>query len=224
MSNYIYRMFGASPVRPMQQHMSKALACVSELTPFFEAVVNKDLAGMARVQQRIVELENEADVIKKELRLHLPKGMFLPVSRRDLLDVLAMQDNQANKAKDIAGLMLGRKMTLPEAMAPRFLDYVKCSVEASSQAQKVINEFDELVETGFRGNEVRLVKKLIKALNKIESESDEIQIEVRNMLFQIESDLPPVEVMFIYKIIEWVGEVADLAQRVGSRLQLMLAK
>ena len=68
------------------------------------------------------------------------------------------------------------------------------------------------------------MKKLIKALNKIEYEPDEIQVEVRQMLFQIETDLPPVEVMFIYKIIEWIGEVADLAQRVGSRLQLMLAK
>ena len=27
-----------------------------------------------------------------------------------------------------------------------------------------------------------------------------------------------------YKVIEWVGDLADIAQRVGSRLELMLAK
>lgn len=224
MSDYIFRMFGTSPIRPMQQHMSKALACVSELVPFFEAVIKHDLEGMKTIQQRISNLEHEADVLKKELRLHLPKGMFLPVSRRDLLDVLTIQDSLANKTKDIAGIMLGRKMSLPDSMAEKFLAYVRCSVDASAQAKKAIDEFDELLETGFRGNEVRLVKKLIKALNKIENDSDAMQIEVRNQLFQIEADLPPIEVMFIYKIIEWVGEVADLAQRVGSRLQLMLAK
>ena len=224
MPNYIYRMFGASPVKPLQLHISKSLACVTELIPFFEAVVSKDLSEMEQAQKRIVALEHEADKLKKELRLNLPTGMFLPVSRRDLLDLITMQDNIANKAKDIAGLMLGRKMTLPESLGKTFLAYVKCSVEATAQAEKTIHEFDELVETGFRGNEVRLVKKLIKTLNRIENDSDILQIEIRNMLFQIEKDLPPVDVMFTYKIIEWVGEVADLAQRVGSRLQLMLAK
>ncbi len=224
MSNYLYRMFGSSPVRPLQQHMAKALACVAELVPFFEAVVARDLEGMRRIQERIVALEHEADAIKKELRLHLPKGMFLPVSRRDLLDLLTMQDNLANKAKDIAGLVLGRRMTIPEPLAPRFLEYVKRSVDASAQAKKAIDEFDELLETGFRGNEVRLVKRLIKTLNKIENDTDVLQVELRAALFEIEKELPPVDVMFLYQVIQWVGDVADLAQRVGSRLQLMLAK
>ena len=30
--------------------------------------------------------------------------------------------------------------------------------------------------------------------------------------------------MFTYRLIEWTGRVADDAQRVGSRLQLMLAR
>lgn len=224
MSDYLFRMFGTSPIRPMQMHMAKALACVSELIPFFEAVINKDLVAMKTIQQRISSLENEADKLKKDLRLKLPTGMFLPVSRRDLLDVLTVQDSLANEAKDIAGLMLGRKMVLPDSMTKKFLAYVHCSVDASAQAKKAIDEFDELLETGFRGNEVRLVKKLIKALNKIENDSDGMQIVVRNQLFQLEKDLPPIDVMFIYKIIEKVGAVADTAQRVGSRLQLMLAK
>lgn len=224
MSNYLYRMFGSSPVRPLQQHMAKALDCVAELVPFFEAVIAGDVEGMRRIQEKIVALEHEADVLKKELRLHLPKGVFLPVSRRDLLDLLTVQDELANKAKDIAGLMLGRRMAIPEPLAPRFLEFVKRSVDASLQARKAIDEFDELLETGFRGNEVRLVKKLIKTLNKIENDTDVIQVELRAALFEIEKDLPPVDVMFLYQIIQWVGDVADLAQRVGSRLQLMLAK
>lgn len=224
MSNYIYRMFGTSPVRPLQQHMEKVHACVAELVPFFEAVVDRDLERVRAAQEKIVSLEHEADALKKNLRLHLPKGMFLPVSRRDLLDLLTVQDNLANKTKDIAGLMLGRKMTLPESMGAHFIEFVKRNVDASAQAQKAINELDELVETGFRGGEVKLVNKLIKTLNGIENDTDVIQVEIRSTLFAIERDLPPVDVMFIYQIIQWIGDIADLAQRVGSRLQLMLAK
>jgi len=36
--------------------------------------------------------------------------------------------------------------------------------------------------------------------------------------------MDPVEVMFLYKVIDWVGALADLAQRVGSRFELMLAR
>lgn len=217
-------MFGTSPVRPLQQHMAKVHACVAELVPFFEAVIAHDLERVGAVQEKIVSLENEADVLKKELRLHLPKDMFLPVSRGDLLDLLTVQDSLANKAKDIAGLMLGRKMTLPDSMGAHFIEFVKRNVDASEQAQKAINELDELVETGFRGGEVNLVNTLIKTLNGIENDTDILQIDIRRMLFAIERDLPPIDVMFIYQITQWIGDIADLAQRVGSRLQLMLAK
>ncbi len=224
MSDYLFRMFGRSPVGPLQQHMECASACVVKLVPFFEAVIARDIEEMKKVQESIVTLENEADVLKRELRLQLPKGMFLPVDRRDLLEVIAMQDYMANKAKDIAGLMLGRKMSIPKPLGRKVMKYVKRSVDAALQAQKVINEFDELLETGFRGQEAKLVTKLIKGLNKIENDTDVLQVEIRSMLFEIEKDLPPVDVVFLYQIIQWIGDVADLAQRVGSRLQLMLAK
>ncbi len=224
MSNYVYSMFGGSPMQPLQDHMAQVHLCASELVIFFEAVIDQDTARIHAAQASIVNFEHEADKLKKSLRLSLPKGMFLPVSRHDLLDMLTMQDNIANKSKDIAGLMLGRKMVLPESIAPLFLTYVKRSIDAIAQADTAINELDELVETGFRGREVKVVEKMIKTLNQIESDTDEIQVQIRSVMFTIETDLPPIDAMFIYRIIEWVGELADLAQRVGSRLQLMLAK
>lgn len=47
--------------------------------------------------------------MKKALRHHLPRSLFMPMDRRDLLDVLLMQDKIINVAKDIAGLVVGRK-------------------------------------------------------------------------------------------------------------------
>jgi uncharacterized protein Yka (UPF0111/DUF47 family) len=40
----------------------------------------------------------------------------------------------------------------------------------------------------------------------------------------LESELNPIDVMVTYRMIEWIGELADLAERVGSRLELMLAR
>ena len=224
MGNYFSGIFARSPINPLQKHMAKVQACISELEALFEAVIEKDYESVEATQQRISALENEADDLKKELRLHLPKGMFLPVARGDILNVLTMQDRIANRSKDIAGIVTGRKMEIPEPMAETFLKLVSRSVDASAQAQVAINELDELVETGFRGGEVVLVEKMLTKLDDIESDTDTLQRETRAILFKIEPSLPPVEVMFLYQLIEWSGELADTAQRVGSRLQLMLAR
>ena len=135
-----------------------------------------------------------------------------------------MQDKIANKAKDIAGLITGRKMTFPDTINEKLIEFVRRSIDASKQAQVAINELDELVETGFGGKEVKLVESMIKKLDEIEADTDRIQIKVRAELFKKEKDLPAVDVMFMYKVIEWIGDLGDLSQRVGSRLELMLAR
>ena len=65
---------------------------------------------------------------------------------------------------------------------------------------------------------------MISDLDAIEKDTDTLQIELRAKMFKIENDMPPINAMFMYKIIEWIGDLGDLAQRVGSRLQLLLAR
>ena len=221
---YMSGIFGSSPVDPMQEHMAKVYACASELVPLFNAVINEDWDLVKQQQQKISKLEQEADVLKKTLRLSLPKGLFMPVSRQDLLDVLLTQDKIANKSKDIAGIIVGRKMTLPAVIHEDYIRFVQRCIAACKQAKKAINELDELVETGFSGHEIKIVSDMITKLDDIEHDTDTLQSEIRNKLFKIEKDLQPIDVMFLYKVIEWTGDVADHSQRVGSRLQLMLAR
>lgn len=220
----ITSLFGSSPIKPLQKHMDSVLACVKELTPFFDAALDGDWAKASKQQKKIAKLENEADTLKRELRLHLPNSYFMPVSRRDLLEVLTMQDKIANQAKDIAGLIKGRKMVFPKDMGKAMKKFLSRSIDAAKQAQKAINELDELLETGFKGSEVKLVQSMIKELDNIEKDTDKIQIVVRGLLFDQEKDLPAVDVMFLYKVIDGVGSLGDLSQRVGSRLELLLAR
>jgi predicted phosphate transport protein (TIGR00153 family) len=217
-------MFARSPIRPLEEHMAKVHACVKELNSFFVSVFAEDWENANVLQQRIAHLENDADDMKRELRLHLPKSLFMPVSRSDVLELLNVQDRLANKAKDIAGIVLGRKMVFPASLISLFTGFLERSIQASEQANKAIHELDELLETGFSGSEIKLVESMLTILSGIEHDTDDQQIQLRRILFDLEKTLPPIDVMFLYKVIEWTGDLADRAREIGDRLQILLAR
>ena len=204
--------------------MEVSVRTANELVYFMEAAIADDWEQAQAIQQRIAEGENEADKLKKKLRLHLPKSLFLPVPRSDLLELLARQDSIANRAKDIAGIMLGRKMSIPAKLQKKMCEFVIAAVATSEQALKAINELDELLETGFAGRTVKVVEKMIKELDNLENKTDKLEVTIRAALFKLENELPPVEVMFLYRVIDWIGDLADRSQKVGSRLQILLAR
>ncbi|MBP0047186.1 TIGR00153 family protein [Marinobacterium sp. AK62] len=220
----ILQMFARSPFKPMQEHIVKAQASAAELIPFFEAVMASDWQAATASQQRITELEHEADDLKRDIRQRLPASLFLPVPRTDLLDMLRMQDKIANRAKDISGLMLGREMAIPEPIQQELLELLRTTLQAIEQAVLALNELDELLAAGFRGHEVDIVERLITELDQLEHKADEHERTLRSSLFAVERDLYPIDVMFLYQIIQWVGDLANLSQQVGNRLQQLLAR
>lgn len=223
MANVLANIFGASPVKPLEKHVNIAYHCTRELNRFFSAVVKEDWEKAGQVRDKIAALEHEADDLKKEIRLRLPKSLFMPVPRQDLLELLLVQDKMANRTKDVSGLVLGRKMLIPAAIADDFLEFVSRNVDAAKQARKSVRELDDLFTSGFRGAEVALVSSLIEELDRIETDTDDRQANLRAALFEFEGELEPVDVMFLYRVIELTGEIADMAERVGRRLELLLS-
>ncbi len=223
-TNPMAALFGKSPFKPLQQHMRIATDCVAEVPALFQALIDGDQAALEAQKDKIFAKEHEADVLKNELRGHLPKSMFMPVDRRDLLDVLSMQDSIADTAQDIAGLLIERKMEVPAGMEEPLMKLVNRCVDTCEQAHKVIEELDELVETGFRGREATQVEDMVEQLNKIEDETDEMGMALTRTLFAQEDSLKPVSVMFWYQLIQWIGDLADNAEKVGDRLRLLIAR
>ncbi len=223
-NGYISRIFGASPVRPLQKHLDKAAKCAGKLPKFISATYREDWRKAESVREKIILLEHAADEKKRELRLNLPKSMFMPVSRSDVLEMLSIQDRIANKAKDISGLIIGRRMVIPEPLQADYEVFLTRCLDAVNQADKSVHELDQLFESGFRGAEVDLIMEMTDELSRIEDEGDAMQVELRLKLFRIEKDLNPVDVMFLYKIFDWTGDLGDISQRVGSRLYMMMAR
>ena len=220
--SWMQNLFRSSPVKPMQEHMRIVVACARKMPALIEAMIAGDMDRVRSVRTEIDELEHEADRMKNEIRAHLPRRLLMAVDRRDMLEILDAQDSIADTAQDVAGLADQRAMTVPETLADPLRELVAKVVATCEQAELVINELDELVETGFKGREVGRVEEMIESLGRIETDTDAIAENLARRLFAIEPELG-VGTIFWYELIGWIADAADYAERVGNRLRLLIA-
>ncbi len=223
-SNPIGAMFGHSPFKPLQAHMKIVNECVGMVPGLFDALIADDKEKVAKIKDDIFAKEDEADKMKNQLRTQLPKSLLMPVDRRDLLELLDVQDSIADTAQDIAGLMVERNMEVLDNMKEPLVKLVGRCVDTANFSAKIIGELDELVETGFGGRDASRVQEMANELNAIEDETDELGMAMAKTLFSNEDKLSPVSVIFWYQMIQWIGDLADYSEKVGDRLRLLIAR
>lgn len=224
MRSTVSDLFGKSPIKPLQQHMTAVIECSNELTNFIDAATQGDWAKAEASYNTIRDLEHRADDLKRQFRLDLPSSLFLPVPRTDLLEMVTLQDKIANGARDIAGTMLGRQMEVPAAIREDFINFVASSLHVAHLAHTAINELDELLESGFKGKEITIITEILDQLDSKEGLADDAERVIRRKLLAIEEEIPAIKAIFLYKIIDKIGDLSNRAQRVGSRMQLFMAR
>ena len=79
MRSTVSDLFGKSPFKPLQQHMTAVIECSNELTNFIDAATSGDWVKAEASYNTIRDLEHAADDLKRQFRLDLPSSLFLPV-------------------------------------------------------------------------------------------------------------------------------------------------
>ena len=131
----IASIFAKSPFKPLRDHMDKVVESVIPLNDFFEALFQQDYSKLEKIQQQVIQAENEADSIKNEVRNNLPRNIFMPINRRDLLEMLDMQDTIADVTQDIVNLLTLRRMCLPIDLCQELIHFVEKSQQVCYMAQ-----------------------------------------------------------------------------------------
>jgi uncharacterized protein len=213
-----------SPFKPIQEHMRVVSRCVAEMQPLFDAIIEKDREQVNALAVKIGELESEADQIKDEFRLHMPKRVLMAVARRDLLALIQQQDMIADTVEKIGQIVTQRDMEVPGAIKELLLKLVQHTTDICSQAAAMIEQLDELLALGFGGKQSDLVSEMITNVKRSEHNIDFLIRDLNRALFSIEDQLKPVAVIFWYKLIDLIGEISNQAENMGDRLMLFIAR
>ena len=218
----IANLFGQSPIVPLQAHMEKVAACVEKVSQMFKAMAEGNQSEIEALASKTSELEFEADQIKHDIQTHLPKRMFMAIDRSRILDILAVQDNIADKAENIGVLLTLKSLSMPEWMKDDFNAFLNRNLDAYNGAREIIDQLDELLESGFGGDEAEKVLRMVERVAHTEHEVDLLQRQLLKSLFANESGLSTGDFFLWTKLFKQVSDLSNLAERLANRVRRTL--
>ncbi len=220
----IQDLFGKSPFGPLVEHTIKVHECVEMIRPLMEAVANEDYREILNLQNRISKLEYEADLIKHEVRSHLPRRYFLPVDRADIDRFLSCQDKIADKTEDFAVILTLRKTRLHPNIIDKFFEFVDQVFQVTGTLLNAAIELKNLAEVSFSGAEAQIVIERITKLNEEEWLADRIARSLSKDIYSLEKELDPIDIIFYEKMLLTLSDIANEAENAGDMLRTMIVK
>ncbi len=217
-------LFAKSPFKPLQVHMDKVMACVNLVPDLVGALVDGDDERLAQIRKEITRTEHEADLVKNQLRDNLPRTLFLPVSRADLLQLIHHQDDIADGAEDAAILCGMKHLTVPSGLKDDVLRFAELCVGAARSAEELVAKLDELLETGFAGPDAAEVTQLVDRIGQQEWEADKGAFKLLKAFFRSDQMASCSDIVLWMKLCEALGDIANAAEQVANHLRLMLAR
>jgi uncharacterized protein len=218
----ILSLFGRSPFAPLQSHMESVVKCVHHLPDLFDALEKKDYARLEKLSEEVSNLEHDADLIKNDIRNHLPKSLFLPIDRGNLLEILSIQDSIADKAEDVAVLVTLKPLELLPIFKHEFKLFLHKNIETFDGAKSIVKELHELVESSFGGMEAAKVRSMVDEVAFREHEVDIIQRQLLKSFFKAEEDLNYITFHLWQRLFESIASISNLSENLAHRIRMTL--
>ena len=217
----ISEVISNSPLALLERHAGVCVDCVERLPLYFQEVQFGRWARAEEVREEICRFEGLADELKQDVRSNLPRGLWMSVSRADLLELVRVQDKMANGVKEVSGISLGRQLAFPSPLTEDLNEFVDVVVAVSRSVVKIIGATRELSRSAFGTRQTNVILDFVSQVEAGERRSDDMQAALRARVREHEVDLPPVDALFLYQLLAAIGEIADNAAKVAHRAQII---
>ncbi len=217
-------LLGRSPFGPIHEQMTKVCECVTMLPELVGAFASGDDARAHRAILAVDRLEGEADDVKAEIRSQLSASFFGSTERADMLLLVNRVDAIADECQEVAKLVDLRRTSVDEDLGPDLKALTAKVVETVRTLERATSLFKQILESSFARREVAKVIELIERVNRQEFEADVLEKGTLQKLFSLEGRLDPVSVIFLMRIVQCVGRVADQAENASDGIRIMVEK
>ncbi len=216
------KLFGKSPFGPVIEHAKKVYECIDLVNPVIKAWLSEDWKQIDNLSKEVSRKEHEADKMKITIRSNLPKSLFYPVPRGDLLRILQNQDNIADSVEDLCVVLSLRKTKLPPTLTKDFKSFANQVIETAQMLLNANEELETLLEASFTGPHTEKVLKIVDEIGTLEWKCDTMAHNLVKKLISMEDSLDPLTIIFIMKIIEVLGNLSNHAENCGDNLRHLI--
>ena len=213
-----------SPFEQLLKHMGKVNECVDVLGDGLLRYYKGNYKSFSEVAENVSTLEYEADLIKSNLRNHLPNSLFLPVDKGKFMWALREQDKILDHAENLAKMLDMRHTKIPKELQEVFIEHAKLVVKTVKAMEDAVENIQDLVETGFVKREREQTKEFVHKVHEYEWKADQKKYEMTKGIYKLEKKLDPMDMYHLLKIADWVDDIADHAENVADWLRAMIAR
>ena len=213
-----------SPFNQLLEHMCKIKECIDNLGNGLIKYYQGDYKNFSELAKKVSKIEHEADLIKSNIRNHLPSHIFMPVDKGKFLWALREQDAILDHAENLAIMLDMRHTKIPKPIQGFFIEHIKLVMKTVEAMEKAVCNIRDLVETSFVKREREQTKQYIYKVHEFEYKADQKKYEMTQGIYNLEKKLDPMDVYHLLKIADWVDDIADHAENVADWLRAMIAK
>jgi len=213
-----------SPFGQLLEHMCKVKECICILGDGLENYYKGNYKDFSEVAKKVSDIEHEADLIKSNIRNHLPTHLFMPVDKGKFMWALREQDAILDHAENLAIMLDMRHTKIPKELQKVFIEHIKLVIKTVEAMEEAVENLRDLVETSFVKRERQQTKEFIYKVHHLEYEADKKKYEMTKGIYKLEKKLDPMDAYHLLKIADWADDIADHAENVADWLRAMIAK
>lgn len=165
--------------------------------------------------KQIDELENEADLLRRNIKLKLYTEMLIPESRGDVLGLLETSDNVIDRTKKVLHALELEKPRIPEFLVSDFKDLCHASANAMDEMVKASRSFFY---------EIQLINDFINKCYFYEHEADKLEDQIKRKAFDSPEVTRLSHKVHIRYFAEKISALSDEAEAVCERLSIYSIK
>ena len=218
----IGKLFGRSPFTLMQRHMDQVGKCVARMSEALHAFEAGEFDRLAGMSEEVSALEHAADQIRDDIRNHLLRRFFMPVNRGQVLRILSQQDSLADTAEDVCVLLTMKQMAIPEDLKDQFRSFHDLSVRSVELAAGIIDQLDELIETGFGGAEAEKIRTQARDVAFTEHQVDVVAHELVRGIYARDGELTVGEFHLWMRLTQTMSALSNTAENLADSIIMVL--
>lgn len=214
----IGKLFGRSPFGQIQQHMDQVNKCIDKMSEVIDAVKAEKFELIEDLTYEVSKLEHQADQIKDNIRERLLKSFIMPIDRKEVLEILSLQDSLADTAEDVCKVLTIRKLPFPDDIRADFDKFLELNINACSISAKIISQLDELIDAGFGGIEAERMRGLAKDSALAEHQADVVQMSLLKKLYAHDTEFSTGEFHLWMRFTRVLGRLSNISENLADRV------